>query len=100
MANFPVFPRFPTNFPDSTSDMMWRLLTDWGNNLRMSLQTEDIITQQRKVEKDENGSIEVNGRVKVSDVAATIGTRAGDIRFNSSTNKFPGFDGTTWQDFH
>ena len=100
MAIFPVFPRFPFNFPDDTSNTMWTMINNWANDLNQSLATKDTITQQRKVETDENGSIEISGRIKVGDTGATVGTQAGDIRFNSTTNKFQGFDGTTWQDFH
>ena len=39
-------------------------------------------------------------KMPVGTTAQRASAQSGDIRFNSSTNKFQGYDGTTWQDFH
>jgi len=49
---------------------------------------------------DQNKSIQVDGRIRVGDTAASITAQAGDIRFNTSTNKHQGYDGTSWNDLY
>ena len=46
----------------------------------------------------DNKLILINGRLRVTDNVATA--VAGDIRYNSSTNKHQGYDGTTWNDMY
>ena len=54
--------------------------------------------------QDSGGTIRLNGRIQVNqnntnpDVSEDA--RVGEIRFNTLTNKFQGFDGSSWQDFH
>ena len=43
--------------------------------------------------------LEVNGAIKIGSTSAAAPT-AGTIRFNSTTSKFEGYDGTTWVAFH
>ncbi len=43
--------------------------------------------------------LEVNGAIKIGETSAATPT-AGTIRFNSTTNKFEGYDGTAWVAFH
>jgi hypothetical protein len=49
---------------------------------------------------DQNKSIQVDGRIKVGDTAASVTAQAGDIRFNTLTNKHQGYDGTSWNDLY
>ena len=46
----------------------------------------------------DNNLIKINGRLRVTDNSATA--VAGDIRYNSSTNKHQGYDGSVWHDFY
>ena len=54
--------------------------------------------------QDSGGTLRLNGRVQVNqnltnpDVSEDA--REGEIRYNASTNKFQGYDGSGWQDFH
>ena len=43
-------------------------------------------------------TLDVNGAIKVGNTTAT--PVAGMIRFNTTTNKFEGYDGTAWVEFH
>lgn len=43
--------------------------------------------------------LEVAGAIKIGDTT-TVAPSAGTIRFNTTTNKFQGYDGTVWQDLH
>lgn len=43
--------------------------------------------------------LEVNGSIKIGDSAVTTPTE-GTIRYNSTTKKFQGYDGTNWVDFN
>lgn len=43
--------------------------------------------------------LEVNGAIKIGNTATAAPT-AGTIRFNTTTSKFEGYDGTTWVAFH
>ena len=43
--------------------------------------------------------LEVNGAIKIGETSAATPT-AGTIRFNTTTSKFEGFDGTAWVAFH
>ena len=49
---------------------------------------------------DQNRSINIEGRIKVGDTAASVIAQAGDIRFNSATNKHQGYNGTSWNDLY
>lgn len=100
MADYPVFPRFPFQFDTETTEKMWYLVRSWGNNLKDSLDIQNAVFLSNKLGTDKNGSISVVGRAKIGDVAATVSATAGDMRYNSSTSKFQGFDGTSWNDFH
>ena len=100
MARFPNFPRFPYRFDNEISSTLYRIIAEWATTLIRENNQADIVLQQRKIEKDEDGSIQVDGRINVGDTGSAVTPKAGDIRFNSSTNKFQGYNGTTWQDFH
>ena len=99
MAQFPAFPRFPYLFDSNVTATLYRIIADWATATIEQNNQADIVLQQRKVEKDNAGSIEISGRIKVGDVS-TVDPREGDIRYNSTTNKFQGYDGTAWRDFH
>jgi len=79
---------------------MWTLTENWANQLKGSLDSQQVTTEERKVEIDQNSSIQIEGRVRVGEVTTSVTPVAGDIRFNSSTNKHQGFNGTVWQDFY
>ena len=94
------FPRFPYVIQDEAIQTVWDLMDRWSSSLVSDIQESDDYLQKRKTDIDENGSIKAEGRIKVEDTASTVTPRTGDIRFNSSTNKFQGYDGTAWRDFH
>ena len=100
MAEYPVFPRFPHQFEDQTTRKMWELNENWANHLRTALYGQYANINKRKLEVDGNASVQVQGRVRVAEPTTSVTPVAGDIRFNSSSNTFQGFDGTSWQDFH
>ena len=100
MADYPVFPRFPFSFEENTTRKMWELSENWANHLRNSLATQDATINRRKVEIDENASVQVEGRIRVGEVTTSVTPVAGDMRYNTGTNKFQGYNGTTWQDFN
>tara|TARA_R100001369_G_C3322665_1_gene169203 strand:+ start:3210 stop:3512 length:303 start_codon:yes stop_codon:yes gene_type:complete len=100
MANYPVFPRFPFSFNDDITRKMWELNENWANNLRGSLETQDATIVKRKVEVDSTSSIKVQGRIRVGEVTTSVTPVAGDMRYNTSTNKFQGWNGSAWQDFN
>ena len=54
--------------------------------------------------QDDGGTVRLNGRIQVNQNASNPDVsqddRVGEIRFNALTNKFQGFDGSSWQDFH
>jgi|TARA_R100000781_G_scaffold105970_1_gene69871 hypothetical protein len=100
MAHYPVFPRFPFSFNDNITRKMWELNENWANHLRSSLETQDATVIKRKVEVDSNSSIEVQGRIRVGEVTTSVTPVAGDMRYNTSTNKFQGWNGSAWQDFN
>ncbi len=81
-------------------DEIINIVGRWANNIVLDLESRDASDNIKKVAIDNNGSITVAGRINVSDVADTVTAQAGDIRFNSSTNKCQGYDGTAWRDFH
>tara|TARA_R110000824_G_scaffold85130_5_gene211871 strand:- start:667 stop:957 length:291 start_codon:yes stop_codon:yes gene_type:complete len=76
------------------------IIGQWSNNIVLDLESRDAAVNIRKVAIKETGSITVAGRVNISDVNSTVTAQAGDMRFNSTTNKFQGYDGTAWRDFH
>jgi len=49
---------------------------------------------------DKNKSINISGRIKVADIDATVTAQSGDIRYNSSTNKHQGYNGSSWNDMY
>tara|TARA_R110002124_G_C8515244_1_gene475678 strand:- start:139 stop:378 length:240 start_codon:yes stop_codon:yes gene_type:complete len=79
---------------------MWELNENWANNLRGSLETQDATIVKRKVEVDNTSSIKVQGRIRVGEVTTSVTPVAGDMRYNTSTNKFQGWNGSAWQDFN
>jgi len=79
---------------------MWELNENWANHLRGSLETQDATVIKRKVEVDNNSSISVQGRIRVGEVTTSVTPVAGDMRYNTSTNKFQGWNGSAWQDFN
>jgi hypothetical protein len=91
---------FPPIYQIQSTDDFMTLTSEWVNNLVGEIESHDSSVEIKKVAIQDSGSIDVNGRVKVADVASTVSATAGEIRFNSATNKFQGFDGTSWQDFH
>jgi hypothetical protein len=50
--------------------------------------------------EDEQGSIQVDGRIRVAEVGVSVTPVAGDMRYNTSTNKHQGYNGTSWNDFY
>lgn len=43
--------------------------------------------------------LEVNGAIKIGETSAAT-PAAGTIRFNTTTSKFEGYNGTAWVEFH
>jgi len=96
----PNFPRFPYSFPNNVTAAMWDLIGRWADGTNTAINDNEIRIERRRVLIDDNASIAISGRIKVGDTGAAVTPETGDIRFNATTNKFQGYDGTTWQDFH
>jgi|TARA_R110000787_G_scaffold182064_1_gene294056 hypothetical protein len=76
----------------------------WASQLVNALERNRDEIFSSFIRQDNGGTIRVNGRIQVNqnftdpDVSET--DRVGEIRYNASTSKFQGFNGSGWQDFH
>lgn len=73
-------------------------LINWGSTLVRALESDRLDIRKRAVLHDTKGDARVEGRLKVADSVST--PENGMIRYNSTTNKFQGYAGGVWTDFH
>tara|TARA_S200002703_G_C3788622_1_gene243305 strand:+ start:253 stop:534 length:282 start_codon:yes stop_codon:yes gene_type:complete len=90
------YPKYPNN---ATAEQLNR----WANVLTDKLGS-DAVSNRNNVKLDVDESISINGRIQLNanftNPDTTGAFQKGQIRFNTSTNKFQGYDGTAWRDFH
>ena len=86
------------------SDNALNQMETWADTLNDKLSA-DQVKIRNSVQQDQFGSISIRGRLRLNsnltdpDTAEATPLR-GQIRFNIDTNKFQGYDGTAWRDFH
>ena len=79
-------------------------MEQWADSLNDKLSA-DQVQIRNSVQQDQFGSISIRGRLRLNsnltdpDTAEATPLK-GQIRFNVDTNKFQGYDGTGWRDFH
>ena len=79
-------------------------MEQWADSLNDKLSA-DQVQIRNSVQQDQFGSISIRGRLRLNnnltdpDTAESTPLK-GQIRFNVDTNKFQGYDGTAWRDFH
>lgn len=97
---YPDFPRLPIYLKDeSLLSKSWGELARWSSSFLRVLEQSDS-QKVFNVTVDKNKSITIAGRIKIGDTNSTIVAQAGDMRFNTTTNKHQGYDGTTWNNFY
>ena len=91
-----IFPRLT----ESTQISLFR----WASQLVNVLERNRDEIFSNFTRQDSGGTVRLNGRVQVNqnltnpDVSEDA--REGEIRYNALTNKFQGYDGSGWRDFH
>jgi hypothetical protein len=100
-TRYPDFPRYPRTLidADETFKHTWNEISNWSATLIRALEEANTRTVFFVVE-DNRGSIKVDGRIQVGEVGVSVTPVAGDMRYNTSTNKHQGFNGTSWNDFY
>ena len=89
---------------NSFSDDALNKMEQWADSLNDKLSS-DNVQLRNSVQQDQFGSISIRGRLRLNSNISNPDTAEptplkGQIRFNASTNKFQGYDGTGWRDFH
>ena len=79
-------------------------MEQWADSLNDKLSA-DQVQIRNSVQQDQFGSISIRGRLRLNENLTNPDTAEatplkGQIRFNAATNKFQGYDGTAWRDFH
>ena len=78
-------------------------MEQWADSLNDKLSA-DKVQIRNSVQQDQFGSISIQGRLRLNSNLSNPDTAGpfikGQIRFNAATNKFQGYDGTGWRDFH
>ena len=78
-------------------------MEQWADSLNDKLSA-DQVQIRNSVQQDQFGSISIQGRLRLNSNLSNPDTAGpfvkGQIRFNAATNKFQGYDGTDWRDFH
>jgi len=79
-------------------------MEQWADSLNDKLSA-DQVQIRNSVQQDQFGSISIRGRLRLNENLTNPDTveatpLKGQIRFNAATNKFQGYDGTGWRDFH
>ena len=101
-VRYPEFPSLPNYLLADKVGMKeaWSDIGHWAFSFIRVLE-EDVDSQNiMNVAVDKNKSINISGRIKVADIAATVTAQAGDIRYNSSTNKHQGYNGSSWNNMY
>ena len=86
------------------SDNALNQMETWADTLNDKLSA-DQVKIRNSVQQDQFGSISIPGRLRLNNNLSNPDTAeptpvAGQMRFNTATNKFQGYDGTAWRDFH
>jgi hypothetical protein len=86
------------------SDDALNKMEAWADSLNDKLSA-DQVKIRNSVQQDQFGSISIQGRLRLNSNLTNPDTAEatplkGQIRFNAATNKFQGYDGTAWRDFH
>tara|TARA_R100001510_G_C7577696_1_gene151838 strand:+ start:378 stop:797 length:420 start_codon:yes stop_codon:yes gene_type:complete len=89
---------------NSFSDDALNKMETWADSLNDKLSA-DQVQIRNSVQQDQFGSISIRGRLRLNSNltdpdTAEVTPLKGQIRFNVDTNKFQGYDGTAWRDFH
>ena len=100
-VRYPDFPRIPISLQNNESGIReaWDNKSRWGASVIRALEEADS-QNVNNVIVDRNKSIDISGRIKVADIDATVTAQSGDIRYNSSTNKHQGYNGSSWNDMY
>ena len=101
-VRYPEFPSLPNYLLADKVGMKeaWSDIGHWASSFIRVLE-EDVDSQNiMNVVVDKNKSINILGRIKVADITATVTAQAGDIRYNSSTNKHQGYNGSSWNNMY
>lgn len=100
-SRYPSFPRIPQAVATAGSafNMLWDSIARWANESTRAFEQRDALSIFF-VSKDGDSSISVVGRINVGDTASSVAAKAGDIRYNTSTNKHQGYNGSTWNDMY
>ena len=100
-TRYPDFPRYPRVLTDADENFKhaWDNISGWSDTLIRALEESNTRTIFFVIE-DDKGSINVDGRIQVGEVGVSVTPIAGDMRYNSSTNKHQGYNGTSWNDFY
>ena len=86
------------------SDDALNQMEQWADSLNDKLSA-DQVQIRNSVQQDQFGSVSIRGRLRLNSNLTNPDTAEatplkGQIRFNAATNKFQGYDGTDWRDFH
>ena len=100
-ARYPDFPRVPLLVGDDNQlvSNLWNEATRWVNSFIRAIEQRDALSIFF-VTKDEDKSTLIEGRLNVGDTATTVVAQAGDIRYNTTTNKHQGYNGSSWNDMY
>ena len=101
-VRYPDFPRTPLYLMNSNVTEIqdaWQDMGRWVGSFIRVLEDADAKSIQNII-FDANKSIDVFGRIKVGDTDPAVSVQAGDIRYNSSTNKHQGYNGSGWNDMY
>jgi len=106
IRNIQRYPELAHNTPsidnedvETTVNNVWAELQRWVGSLILALE-QDQSFKVFNVTIDNNKSIDIEGRIKVADTDSSITALEGDIRYNSSTNKHQGYNGSSWNDMY
>ena len=86
------------------SDNALNQMETWADTLNDKLSA-DQVKIRNSVQQDQFGSVSIPGRLRLNNNLSNPDTAeptpvAGQMRFNTATSKFQGYDGTAWRDFH
>ena len=100
-TRYPDFPSYPRVLTDADQNFKhaWDNIGQWAATIVRALEESNTRSIFFVVE-DQHKSINVPGRIQVGEVGVSVTPVAGDIRYNSSTNKHQGYNGTSWNDMY
>ena len=100
-TRYPDFPRYPRALIDADDSfkVAWDDIGAWSATLIRTLEEANTRTIFFVVE-DNRGSIKVDGRIQVGEVGVSVTPVAGDMRYNTTTSKHQGYNGSSWNDFY